>query len=69
MSAIAPAIGRRREASLAPNYIVLILLLAFAVGPLVVLSFNSLKTTAACSSWEGWLPTAWPSSICRERDR
>ncbi len=46
MSAIAPSTGRRREASLAPNYIVLIILLAFAIGPLVVLSFNSLKTTA-----------------------
>ena len=46
MSAIAASGGRRREASLAPNYIILIILLAFAIGPLVVLTFNSLKTTA-----------------------
>ncbi|MDQ3227226.1 MAG: carbohydrate ABC transporter permease [Chloroflexota bacterium] len=46
MSAIIPSTGRRREASLAPNYIILIILLAFAIGPLVVLSFNSLKTIA-----------------------
>jgi len=68
MSAIAPSIGRRREASLAPNYIVLILLMAFAIGPLVVLSFNSLKTTAEIGRnplgpptslvWENF-PKAW----------
>ena len=45
MSALAPARGRR-EGTLAPNYVVLTLLLAFAVGPLLVLSFNSLKTQA-----------------------
>jgi len=68
MSATAPVIGRRREASLAPNYIVLLILLAFAIGPLVVLSFNSLKTTAeigrnplgppASLVWENF-PKAW----------
>lgn len=68
MSAIAPSAGRRREASLAPNYIILILLLAFAIGPLIVLSFNSLKTTAeigrnplgppASLVWENF-PKAW----------
>ncbi|HEU5430550.1 MAG TPA: hypothetical protein VFU81_02750, partial [Thermomicrobiales bacterium] len=31
--------------SLAPNYLILTLLLIFALGPLVILSFNSLKTT------------------------
>jgi raffinose/stachyose/melibiose transport system permease protein len=31
--------------SLAPNYLILTLLLIFAMGPLVVLCFNSLKTT------------------------
>jgi raffinose/stachyose/melibiose transport system permease protein len=68
MSAIAPSVGRRREASLAPNYIILILLMAFAVGPLVVLAFNSLKTTAEIGRnslgppeslvWENF-PKAW----------
>ena len=46
MSAIVPASGTRREGTLAPNYIVLALLLVFAVGPLLVLGFNSLKTQA-----------------------
>ena len=38
--------GGRRDASLIPNYIVLILLLIFSLGPLVILTFNSLKTKA-----------------------
>ncbi|MGH2614913.1 MAG: carbohydrate ABC transporter permease [Thermomicrobiales bacterium] len=46
MSAIVPASGTRREGTLAPNYIILSLLLAFAIGPLLVLAFNSLKTQA-----------------------
>lgn len=68
MSAIAPSGGRRRDASLAPNYIVLIILLAFAIGPLIVLTFNSLKTTAEIGRnplgppeglvWENF-PKAW----------
>jgi raffinose/stachyose/melibiose transport system permease protein len=37
---------RRRDASLAPNYIVLGVLLCFALGPLLVLAFNSLKDAA-----------------------
>lgn len=36
---------QRREASLFPNYLILILLVLFAVGPLIVLVFNSVKTT------------------------
>ncbi len=36
---------QRREASLFPNYLILILLVLFAVGPLVILAFNSLKTS------------------------
>ncbi len=36
---------QRREASLFPNYLILILLVLFTIGPLIVLSFNSLKTT------------------------
>ena len=42
--------GRRREISLAPNYLVLLLLLGFALGPLMVLVFNSLKTQAEIGS-------------------
>lgn len=37
---------KRRDINLAPNYIVLILLLGFSLGPLMVLLFNSLKTQA-----------------------
>lgn len=58
----------RREMSLAPNYIVLTLLLAFAMGPLLVLTFNSLKTQAEIGHnplgppqsfvWENF-PKAW----------
>jgi raffinose/stachyose/melibiose transport system permease protein len=68
MSAIAPARGPRRETSLAPNYIVLTILLAFAIGPLIILGFNSLKTTAELGlnplgppqsfMWENF-PKAW----------
>lgn len=36
----------RREPSKIPYYVVLILLAIFALGPLVVLAFNSLKTSA-----------------------
>jgi raffinose/stachyose/melibiose transport system permease protein len=36
----------RRDVNLGPNYIVLILLLGFALGPLLILLFNSLKTQA-----------------------
>jgi raffinose/stachyose/melibiose transport system permease protein len=39
-------IKARRQSSLGPNYTVLTLLLFFALGPLIVLSFNSLKTNA-----------------------
>jgi raffinose/stachyose/melibiose transport system permease protein len=46
MSAIAPIRGSRRHSSLAPNYIILTILLAFALGPLLVLLFNSVKTSA-----------------------
>lgn len=58
----------RRGASLAPNYIILTLLLAFAIGPLLVLTFNSLKTQAELGQnplgppqsfvWENF-PKAW----------
>jgi raffinose/stachyose/melibiose transport system permease protein len=68
MSAIVPARDARREESLAPNYIVLTLLLIFAIGPLLVLAFNSLKTQAELGRnplgppqsvmWENF-PKAW----------
>jgi raffinose/stachyose/melibiose transport system permease protein len=37
---------RGREVNLTPNYIVLILLAGFALGPLLVLGFNALKSPA-----------------------
>jgi raffinose/stachyose/melibiose transport system permease protein len=68
MSAVIPRIGARREPSLAPNYIILSLLLAFALGPLLVLSFNALKSQAELGQnplgpprsfvWENF-PKAW----------
>jgi raffinose/stachyose/melibiose transport system permease protein len=68
MSAIIPMAGRRRDLSLTPNYIILLLLLAFALGPLLVLTFNSLKTQAELGQnplgppqalmWENF-PRAW----------
>ncbi|GAP08323.1 carbohydrate ABC transporter membrane protein 2, CUT1 family [Anaerolinea thermolimosa] len=36
----------RRTSSLVPNYIIVLLLVIFAIGPLVILVFNSLKTPA-----------------------
>ncbi len=42
---IVPRSGRRDQ-SLAPNYAVLLALLVFALGPLLVLTFNSVKTRA-----------------------
>lgn len=68
MSALAPARGPRREGTLAPNYTILTLLLVFAIGPLLVLAFNSLKTQAELGRnplgppqsfmWENF-PRAW----------
>jgi raffinose/stachyose/melibiose transport system permease protein len=46
-----PKRGRmRREQSLAPNYTVLGALLVFALGPLLILSFNALKDRAELGS-------------------
>lgn len=39
-------LGRRRQVGLAPNYVVLTLLLLFALGPLAIMLFNSFKTRA-----------------------
>ncbi len=36
--------GSRREPSKAPYYVVLVILALVALGPLVVLAFNALKT-------------------------
>ncbi len=57
-----------REMSLAPNYILLILLVAFALGPLLVVLFNSVKAPASIGRnplgfptefvWENY-PRAW----------
>lgn len=41
---------KRRNVTLVPNYVVLILLMIFALGPLVVLGFNSLKDSAELGS-------------------
>ena len=56
-----PAAGgrRRREISLLPNHVILILLWIFAVGPLVVLAFNSVKKTAEL----GRNPLGFPRDI------
>ena len=63
-------LGRgRRTVSLVPNYVILILLLLFALGPICTIFFNSLKTTAESRAnplglplegihWENY-PTAW----------
>jgi len=59
---------QRRQASLTPNYIVLGLLVFFAMGPLLVLGFNSFKSSAEIGRnplgpprqimWENY-PKAW----------
>lgn len=59
---------RKRDINLTPNYIILILLTAFALGPLLVLGFNSLKSPAEIGRnplglpteiiWQNY-PTAW----------
>ncbi|MCB0128490.1 MAG: carbohydrate ABC transporter permease [Caldilineaceae bacterium] len=36
---------KQRNVSLLPNYLILLLLAGFAIGPLVILSFNSVKDT------------------------
>ena len=46
MSATIIPSRKRRDVNLAPNYIVLILLFGFAIGPLMILLFNSLKSKA-----------------------
>jgi raffinose/stachyose/melibiose transport system permease protein len=58
---------KRRE-SLAPNYIILILLVAFAAGPLLMIAFNSVKSSSELGQnplgiphqvvWQNY-PDAW----------
>lgn len=50
---------KRRTGSLIPNYLVLLLLTAFALGPMVILVFNSLKTRVEI----GHNPLGLPSSL------
>lgn len=40
------AAGRGRDISLAPNYVILVVLLIFSLGPLLIMLFNSLKSAA-----------------------
>jgi raffinose/stachyose/melibiose transport system permease protein len=57
-----------RQVNLTPNYMILILLVGFAIGPLLVLGFNSLKSGAEAGRnplgfpqafvWENY-PNAW----------
>ncbi len=49
----------RRTPSLLPNYVVLILLAIFVAGPLIILAFNSLKTTREIGSNSLGLPQEW----------
>lgn len=59
---------KRRTVSMAPNYILLILLIAFALGPLLVVAFNSVKDPASIGRnplgpptefiWQNY-PRAW----------
>lgn len=60
--------GKGRDTSLVPNYILLILLIAFALGPVLILAFNSVKDAASIGrnplgpptefKWQNF-PTAW----------
>lgn len=55
-----PSFGRkRRSASLLPNYLVLTLLTVFAIGPMLIMLFNSLKTRAEI----GRNPLGFPSTF------
>lgn len=50
-----PGTGRR-GVSLIPNHVVLVLLVAFALGPIVVLVFNSFKSQAEIGHNPLWFP-------------
>ena len=69
-----PGDAQRREPSKFPYYVVLVLLALFAIGPLVVLVFNSLKSNAEIGRnplgpppspvFENF-PTAWTRATSR----
>jgi raffinose/stachyose/melibiose transport system permease protein len=54
--------GRRRETSLIPNYVILGLLTVFAIGPMVILAFNSVKSRGDI----GRNPLGFPTSLLWE---
>lgn len=56
---IGPRFGRRRAVSQLPNYVVLTLLTIFAIGPMLIMFFNSLKTRAEI----GRNPLGFPSTF------
>lgn len=56
------AFKKQRQLNLTPNYIILILLMGFALGPLLVLTFNSLKGSAE----SGRNPLGFPTTIIWE---
>lgn len=47
---------RGRAVSLLPNHVILLLLVAFALGPILVLSFNSFKSQAEIGRNPLWFP-------------
>ena len=47
---------RRRGVSLIPNHVILLLLVAFALGPIVVLTFNAFKSQAEIGRNPLWFP-------------
>jgi raffinose/stachyose/melibiose transport system permease protein len=49
----------KREPSRIPNYIVLVLLTLFALGPIVLLALNSLRTTSEIGANPFALPESW----------
>jgi raffinose/stachyose/melibiose transport system permease protein len=51
--------GRKRDVNLIPNYLVLTLLTIFAIGPMLITLFNSLKTRAEI----GRNPLGFPSTF------
>jgi raffinose/stachyose/melibiose transport system permease protein len=59
MSRSTTIFGRRRGSRLALNYSVLIVLVFFAIGPLVLLGFNSLKSNAEIASNPLGPPQSW----------
>lgn len=59
MSALMGRRRSKRARNLLPNYVILTLLLVFAIGPLVILAFNSVKSRAEI----GRNPLGFPQAI------